>query len=111
MALDAMSITLRRAAQSSFSEQIKHTEMPRRFTHPSFNIYDGKTDPIKHVSHYIQMMSLYSHNNGLMCKVFSSSLGPIAMRGFNRLRKGLIRSFGELIQELIVQFIVCSKVP
>ena len=35
----------------------------RWFTLPPFIIYDGKTDPIEHVSHYIQIMSLYSHND------------------------------------------------
>ena len=53
-----------------------------------FTIYDGKTDLVEHVSHYIQMMSLYSHNDGLMCKVFPSSLGLTTMRWFNSLRKG-----------------------
>ena len=52
-----------------------------------FTIYDGKTDLVEHVSHYIQMMSLYSHNDGLMCKVFPSSLGLTTMKWFNGLRK------------------------
>lgn len=56
------------------------------------------------------MMSLYSHNDRLMCKIFPSSLGPIAMRWFNRLRKGSIRSFEELIQEFGARFITCNKV-
>ena len=45
-----------------------------------------------------------------MCKIFPSSLGPIAMRWFNRLRKGSIRSFEELIQEFGARFITCNKV-
>ena len=53
-----------------------------------FTIYDGKTDLVEHVSHYIQMMSLYSHNDGLMRKVFPFSLGLTTMRWFNGLRKG-----------------------
>ena len=72
---------------------------PSRFTIPLFNSYDRKTDLIEHVSHYIQMMSLHTHNDTLMCKVCPSSLGPIALRWFNRLRKGSIHSFAGLIQE------------
>ena len=53
-----MSRALRRGARSPFSEQIEHTEMLRWFTHPLFIIYDGKTDLVEHVSHYIQMISL-----------------------------------------------------
>lgn len=109
--LNAMSRALRRAARSPFSEEIGRTEMLRHFTRPPFTIYNKKTDPIEHVSHYIHMMSLYSHNYGLMWKVFPSSLGPTAIRWFNGLRKGSIRSFWELIQEFGVRFITCSKVP
>lgn len=57
------------------------------------------------------MMSLYSQNDGLMCKVFPSSLRPTAMRWFNGLRKGSIHSFGELIQAIRAQFIIYGRVP
>ena len=33
-----------------------------------------------------------------MCKVFPSSLGPVAMRWFDGLEEGLISSFQELIR-------------
>ena len=73
--------------------------MPIRFTRPPFNSYDERTNSVEHVSHYIHMMSLHTHNDALMCKVFPSSLGPTTLRWFNGLWKGSIRSFVELIQE------------
>jgi len=106
-----MSCTLKIATQSPFSNEIECTKMPRCFTRPPFTIYDGKTNPVEHVSHYIQMMSLYFQNDGLMCKVFLSSLSPIAIRWFNGLRKGSIYNFGQLMQECGAQFITCNKVP
>ena len=57
------------------------------------------------------MMSLHTHNDVLMCKVFPSSLGPTILRWFNRLRKGLIHSFTKLIQEFGVWFMTYSRVP
>ena len=57
------------------------------------------------------MMSLHTHNDALMCKVFPLSLSPTALRWLNGLRKGLIHYFSELIQEFGVQFITCSRVP
>ena len=84
--------------------------MPTRFTHLPFNSYDGKIDPVEHVNHYIQMMSLHTHNDALMCKVFPSNLGPTALRWFNKLRKGSIHSFSKLIQEFGVWFITYSQV-
>ena len=85
--------------------------MSSKFTRPLFNCYDGKTDPVKHVSHYIQMMSLHTQNDVLMCKVFPSSLGPTALRWFNGLQKGSICSFSKLIQEFGVGFVTCNQVP
>ncbi|XP_075659150.1 uncharacterized protein LOC142629036 [Castanea sativa] len=109
--MDAMSQALHQAARSPFSRDIENAPMPSRFTRLPFNSYDGKTDPVEHVSHYIQMMSLHAQNDVLMCKVFPSSLGPTALRWFNRLKKGSIHSFSELIQEFCVRFMTCSRVP
>ncbi|XP_023906073.1 uncharacterized protein LOC112017851 [Quercus suber] len=83
--------------------------MPDRFTRPPFNSYGGRMDPVEHVSHYIQMMSLHTRNDALMCKVFPSSLGPTALRWFNGLHKGSIHSFAELIQEFGSRFVTCSR--
>ena len=73
--------------------------MLSRFMRLPFNSYDGKMDLIEHVSHYIQMMSLHTHNNALICRLFPLGLGPTALRWFNGLRKGLIHNFSKLIQE------------
>ena len=80
-ALDTMSHALRRAACSPFSNEIKHTKMRRWFTKPPFTIYDGKTNPVEHISHYVQMMSLYSQNDGLMCKCSHPVLGRQLLGG------------------------------
>ena len=106
-----MSHALRRAARSPFSDDIEWAPMAGKFTCPPLNSYDEKTDPMEHVSHYIQMMSLHTHNNVLICKAFPSSLGPTALRWFNGLRKGSIHSFAKLIQEVGVWFVTCSRVP
>lgn len=89
-ALDAMSRALRKVVHSPFSEEIECTKMPRHFTRPPFIYYNRKTDPVEHVSHYIQLMTLYSRNDRLIYKVFPSSLRFTVMRWFNSLRKGSI---------------------
>ena len=78
--MDTMSRALHRAARSPFSRAIEQAPMLSRFTQPPFNSYDGKTDLVEHVSHYIQMMYLHTHNDALMCKVFPSSLWPTTLR-------------------------------
>ena len=108
--MDTISRALRRATRSPFLEEIEQAPMPNRFTQLPFNSYDRKVDPVEHVSYYIHMMSLHTHNDTLMCKVFPSSLGSRALRWFNGLRKGSIHSFAELIQEFGTRFVTCSWV-
>ena len=59
-------------------------------------MYNGRMDPVKHVNHFNQRMTIHSRNEALICKVFLSSLGPVAMRWFDGLREGSISSFKEL---------------
>ena len=46
-----------------------------------------------------------------MCRVFSSSLGPVSLRWFDGLREGSISSFKELTRAFGAQFVTCSRVP
>ena len=75
-----------------------------------FTMYNGRTDPVEHVSHFNQRMVVHSKNEALIYKVFPSSLGPVAMRWFDGLRAGSINSFKELIQAFESHFIMCSRV-
>ena len=46
-----------------------------------------------------------------MCKVFPSSLGPVAMRWFSGLRTNSIDSFKKLTQAFSACFIIYSRAP
>nr|XP_023904179.1 uncharacterized protein LOC112015944 [Quercus suber] len=74
-------------------------------------MYNGRIDLVEHVSHFNQRMTIHSKDEGLMCKVFPSSLGPVAMRWFDSLRADSIRSFKELTKAFGSQFVTCSRVP
>nr|XP_023882117.1 uncharacterized protein LOC111994464 [Quercus suber] len=91
--------------------KIKDARLSRRFNQPTFTIYDGRIDPVEHVSHFNQRMAIHSKDKALICKVFPSSLGPVAMRCFDGLRVGSIDSFRGLTQAFGFCFITCSKVP
>ncbi|XP_065623184.1 uncharacterized protein LOC136064824 [Quercus suber] len=67
-------------------------------------------DPVEHVSHFNQRMAVYSRDEALMCKVFPSSLGPVAMRWFDSLEVDSIDSFRELTQEFGSRFVTCRRV-
>ena len=93
---DAMSKTLNQIAKSSFTHKIERVALPWCFHWPTFTIYNGRTDPIEHISHFNQRMAIYTKDDALMCRVFPSSLGPIVLRWFDGLRTGSINSFKEL---------------
>ena len=106
-----MSKTLNQIAKSPFTRRIERVAPPRRFHQPTFTIYNGRTDPVEHVRHFNQRMVVYSKDEALMCNVFPSSLGPVAMRWFDGLKTGSINSFKELTQAFGSYFITCTKVP
>ena len=56
-------------------------------------------------------MAVHSKDEALMCKIFPSSLGLMAMRWFNGLMANSIDSFKKLTQSFGACFITCSRVP
>ena len=90
---NAMNKALNQVARSPFTRSIKGASLPRRFHQPTFSLYNGRTDPVEHVSHFSQKMAVHSKDEALMCKIFPSSLGPMAMRWFDGLKENSIDSF------------------
>ena len=66
----AMNEVLNQVAKSHFARRIESASLPRRFHQPTFSLYNGRTDPIEHVSHFNQKMAVHSKDKTLMCKIF-----------------------------------------
>ncbi|XP_030924610.1 uncharacterized protein LOC115951572 [Quercus lobata] len=73
-------------------------------------MYNGRTDLVKHISHFNQRMTVHSKNEALICKVFPSSLGLVAMRWFDGLGASSIDSFKGFTQAFGSRFITCNRV-
>ena len=108
---DAMGKTLLQISHSPFSQRIERAELPCCFNQPTFIIYNGKTNLVKHMSQFNQRMAIHSKNKALMCEVFPSSLGPVAMRWFDSFEEGSIHSYEELTKVFKARFVTCSRVP
>ena len=76
----AMNEALSQVSKSPFMRNIEDASLPQRFHQPTFTLYNVRTDPVEHVSHFSQKMAVHSKDEALMCKIFPSSLGPMAMR-------------------------------
>ena len=102
---------LNQISRSPFTRRLEGGRLLRCFTQPTFTMYNGRTDPVEHVSHFNKRMAVHSKNETLMCKVCLSSLGPMAMRWFDGLGVGSIDSFKELTRAFGSHFITCSRIP
>ena len=66
---------------------------------------------MEHVSQFNQRMVVHSKNEVLICKVFPSSLGPVAMRWFNGLKTNSIDLYRQLTQAFGSHFVTNSRAP
>ena len=108
---DVMKKALSQISKLPFTRRIEKAKLPRRFHQPTFAMYNGRTDLVKHVSQFKQKMAVHSQDETLMCRVFPSNLGPMPMRWFDGLRTNSISSFKKLTQSFYSRFIICSRVP
>ncbi|XP_030925025.1 uncharacterized protein LOC115952081 [Quercus lobata] len=108
---DAMSKALDQLSKSPFTRRIEGATLPRQFQQPTFTLYNDKTDLVEHMSQFNQRMTVHSRDEALMCKVFPSSLGHVAMRWFNGLKTNSIDSYRQLTQAFGSRFIMNSKAP
>ena len=102
---DVMNRALSQISKSPFTRGIEKAKLPWRFHQPTFTMYNGRMDPVKHVSQLKQKMATHSQDEVLMCRVFPSSLGPMPMRWFDGLRINSISAFKKLTQSLCSRFI------
>ena len=102
---------LQQISFSPFSVEIERAKFPARFVPPNLAVYDGKSDPVGHLSRYRQSMALHTSNDALMCRIFPSSLGEVGLQWFDRLDHGSIRSWQEMSQSFTARFITNTRKP
>ena len=108
---DVMKKALSQISKLPFTREIEKAKLPRHFHQPTFAMYNGRIDPIEHVSQFKQKMAIHSQDETLLCRVFPSSLGSMLMKWFDGLRTNSISFFKKLTQSFCSRFITCSRVP
>ena len=106
-----MKKALSQISKSPFTQGIEKAKLPKRFHQPTFSMYNGRTDPVEHVSQFKQKMAIHFQDEALLCRVFPSNLGLMPMKWFDGLRTNSISSFKELTQSFCSRFITCSRFP
>ena len=54
-------------SKSPFTRGIEKAKLPRRFHQPTFAMYNGRMDPVEHVSQFKQKMAVHSQDETLLC--------------------------------------------
>ena len=106
-----MNKALSQVSKSPFTRRIEGAKLSRHFHQPTFLLYNGRSDPVEHVSQFNQRMVVHLKDEALLCKIFPSSLRLVAMRWFNGLKANSINSFRELTQSFGSRFVTCGRVP
>ncbi|KAM1739746.1 hypothetical protein ACFX11_015415 [Malus domestica] len=93
---EALRRNMTNISRSPFTDNIEQVEPPREFSIPHFTSFKGDEDPERHLKHYRSTMILYRNNDGLMCKIFATTLQGEAQDWFYTLPPQSIRNFDEL---------------
>ena len=57
-----MKKALSQISKSPFTQGIEKAKLPRKFHQPMFAKYNGRTDPVEHVSQFKQKMAVHSQD-------------------------------------------------
>ncbi|XP_028098499.1 uncharacterized protein LOC114298169 [Camellia sinensis] len=94
-----------------FSVELETFKALKRFNMLRLQIYDNKSDPNFYVGLYLNSMALWSGNKQLLCKVFLSSFGEITSDWFQKLPKGIIKSWKGLAEMFVARFVMNKSQP
>ncbi|XP_074299586.1 uncharacterized protein LOC141630718 [Silene latifolia] len=100
-------------ANSPFVDSIALVSVPKGFTPPNMSLYDGTTDPLDYVNHYMQKMMVVTTTGSLkeacMRKGFRSTLSGAALQWFVSLPNKSISTFADLVNAFNQQFTSSRK--
>ena len=98
-----------RLTLSPLSPDILNIQFPRKFSVPTFEYYNGTSDPMQHLRHYQDKMAVYSYSDALLCRMFPSSLKGLASDWFYSLKPGSISSFEQVARTFLSQYSSCQE--
>ena len=86
---------------------ILHQEASQHFSMPKLNMYDRFSGSFDHLMHFHLVMTLESHNDALLCKVFPSSLQSPTLSWFHHLLANSVSLFRMLFKIFTTHYL-CS---
>ncbi|XP_027915918.1 uncharacterized protein LOC114175339 [Vigna unguiculata] len=87
-----------------FTQFILETPLPERWKMPTFEKYNGTTNPDNHMPVFTHQMMFHVVSDPIWCRVFSTSLTGEALEWFSKLSANSIDSFATLKARFSMQF-------
>lgn len=110
-ARDAARRELSKIAASPLSRRLQDTRLLSRVKHSTFVPYGTNIDLIAHIQHYQQALFMHDGDDAIMCKIFPSSLGKVALAWFHKLEPYTIKSWKQLSEEFTTWFLTSQTTP
>ncbi|XP_026451112.1 uncharacterized protein LOC113351318 [Papaver somniferum] len=97
---------MKRSMDSPFVEEIRWFRPQANFVQHQFKeLFDEKSgDPVEHVQHFQDSMSLWGYSDELLCKTFHVTLTGKALTWFSQLESNSIANFGMLSDAFFEQY-------
>ena len=89
-----------------FTYEIIDTPLPSKWKRLTIKLYDGSTDPDKHLNVVKTQMTLYTTNKTVWCKVFPTSLQEGPLDWFTGLPPNNVGNFKVLTTKFITQYTI-----
>ncbi|KAH7862454.1 hypothetical protein Vadar_005027 [Vaccinium darrowii] len=110
-AREAAKEALGQISKSPLAHWIRTEKTPSRVKHSAFIPYETSTDPVAHIQHYQQAMFMHERDDALLCKMFPSSLGKVALSWYHKLPDGSILCWAQLAEEFTARFLTSRTAP
>ena len=102
--MDQAIAAMKRITKSPYTNWILKEVKPKDFNPLMLDKFKGESDPMDHLLHYREMMSLEVVIETLTGKVFATTLTRKALSWFSQLPEGSVRSFEQLEMTFLEQY-------
>ncbi|XP_057976096.1 uncharacterized protein LOC131163520 [Malania oleifera] len=99
-----------RSSELPFNKEIMEAPLPSRFKMPTFDRYEGLSDPIDHLNNFKMLMQLQGALKAIMCRAFATTLKGTSRDWYRTLRPGSIGSFSDMEQLFTGHFLSSWRV-
>jgi hypothetical protein len=86
------------------SVEIWGAPVPENFKPPHLSVFDGKSDPMEHVTTFNTRMVVVGAPDSLKCKLLAGTFSDAALRWYMNLPRFCILSYPDMTRKLIQQF-------